>query len=72
VSRAKFTRSARWTVYLYARPKVETSPDNQISITAKANELIISSIDSAFPNYIRNICLFLLYVLYEKSYYNLK
>jgi len=23
VSRAKFTRSARWTVYIYARPKVE-------------------------------------------------
>jgi len=27
VSRAKFTCSARWIVYLYARPKVETSRD---------------------------------------------
>jgi len=72
VSRAKFTRSARWTVYLYARPKVETNQDYQISITIKPNELIISSIDSAYPNYIRNIYLFLLYVLYEKSYYNVK
>jgi len=33
--RAKFTRSARRTVYLYARPKVETSRDYQISITAE-------------------------------------
>jgi len=33
---------------------------------------MISSIDSAYPNYIRKICLFLLYVLYEKSYYNVK
>jgi len=70
VSRAKFTRSARRTVYFYARPKVETSRDYQISITAKPIELIISSIDSAYPNYIRKICLFFLYVLYEKSYYN--
>jgi len=72
VSRAKFTRSARRTVYLYARPKVETIRDYQISITAEPIELIISSIDSAYPNYIRKICLFLLYVLYEKSYYNVK
>jgi len=57
VSRAKFMRSAKRTVYLYARPKVETSRDYQIS------ELIISSIDSAYPNYIIKICLFLLYVL---------
>jgi len=70
VSRAKFTRSARWTVYLYARPKVETSRDYQI-ITADPIELIISLIDSAYPNYIIKIC-FLLYVLYEKSYYNVK
>jgi len=61
VSRAKFTRSAR--------PKVETSPDYQISITAEPIELIISSIDSAYPNYIIKVCLFLLYVLQEKSYY---
>jgi len=72
VSRAKFMRSARWIVYLYARPKVETSRDYQISITAEPIELIINSIDSAYPNYIRKICLFLLYVLYEKSYYNVK
>jgi len=63
VSRAKFTRSARQTVYLYARPKVETSRDYQISITAEGIELIISSIDSAYPNYIIKVCLFLLYVL---------
>jgi len=49
VLRAKFTRSARRTVYLYARPKVETSRDYQISITAEPIELIISSIDSAYP-----------------------
>jgi len=72
VSRAKFTRSARWTVYLYARSKVETSRDYQISITVDLIELIISSIDSAYPNYIIKICLFLLYVLYEKNYYNVK
>jgi len=71
VSRAKFTRSARRTVYLYTRPK-ETSRDYQISITAEPIELIISLIDNAYPNYIRKICLFLLYVLYEKSYYNVK
>jgi len=45
VSRAKFTRSARQTVYLYARPKVETSQDYQVSIMAEPIELIISSID---------------------------
>jgi len=72
VSRAKFTRNARRTVYLYARPKVETNRDYQILITAESIELIISSIDSAYPRYIRKICLFLLYVLYEKSYYNVK
>jgi len=33
-SRAKFTRSARRTVYLYARPKVEMIRDYQISIMA--------------------------------------
>jgi len=33
VSRAKFTRSARWTVYFYARLK-ETSRDYQMSMTA--------------------------------------
>jgi len=52
VSRAKFTRSARRTVYLYARPKVETNRDYQISITAELIEFIINSIDSAYPNYI--------------------
>jgi len=72
VSRAKFTRSARRTVYLYARPKVETSRDYQISITVEPIELIISLIDSAYPSYIIKICSFLLYVLYEKSYYNVK
>jgi len=72
MSRANLTRSARWTVYLYARPKVETSRDYQISITAEPIGLIISSIDSAYPDYIRKICLFLLYILYEKSYYNVK
>jgi len=45
---------------LYARPKVETSRDYQISITTESIELIISSIDSAYPNYIIKICLFLL------------
>jgi len=72
VSRAKFTHSARRTVYLYARSIVETSRDYQISITAKPIELIISSIDRAYPNYMKKICLFLLHVLYEKSYYNVK
>jgi len=67
VSRAKFTRSARRTVYLYARPKVETSRDYQISITAEPIELIISSIDSTYSNYIMK-CLFLLHLL-GKSYY---
>jgi len=67
VSRAKFTRSAR--PYLYARSKVETSRDYQISITVEPIELIISSIGSAYPNYIKKICL-LLYVLQEKRYYN--
>jgi len=43
---AKFTRSAKQTVYYYARPKVETSRDYQISITAEPIELIISSIDT--------------------------
>jgi len=45
-----------------------------ISITAEPIELIISSnkIDRAYPNYTKKICLFLLYVLYEKSYYNVK
>jgi len=52
MSHAKFTRSARQIVYLYARSKVETSRDYQISITAELIELIISSIDSAYPNYI--------------------
>jgi len=52
VSRAKFTRSARRTVYLYARPKVETSRNYQISITTESIELIIISIDRAYPNYI--------------------
>jgi len=46
-------------VYLYARPKVETSRDYQISIMAKPIELIISSIDSAYPNYVIKVCLFL-------------
>jgi len=73
VSRAKFTRSARRTVYLYARPKLEIiSRDYQISITAEPIELIISLIDNTYPNYIIKICSFLLYVLYEKSYYNVK
>jgi len=63
MSHAKFTRSARQTVYLYARSKVETSRDYQISITAGSIELIISSTDSAYPNYIIKVCLFLLYVL---------
>jgi len=58
VSRAKFTRSARQTVYLYARPKVETSRDYQISITAEPIELIINSIDSAYPNYKKNMLIF--------------
>jgi len=52
MSHAKFTRSARRTVYLYAKPKVETSRDYQISITVEPIELIISSIDSEYPNYI--------------------
>jgi len=39
---------------------------------AEPIELIISSIYSAYTNYIRKICLFLLYVLYEESYYNVK
>jgi len=72
VSRVKFTRSARRTVYLYARPKVERSQDYQISITAEPIELIIRLIDGAYQNYIMKVCLFLLYVLYEKSYYNVK
>jgi len=72
VSRTKFTRSARRTVYFYARPKVETNRDYQILITAEPIELIINLIDSAYPNYIIKICLFLLYVLYEKNYYNVK
>jgi len=63
MSRAKFTHSARRTVYLYARPKVDTSRDYQISITVESIELIISSIDSAYPNYIIKVYLFLLYVL---------
>jgi len=63
VSRAKFTRSAKRTVYFYAKPKVETSRDYQISITTEPIELIISSVDSAYPNYIIKVCLFLLYVL---------
>jgi len=75
VSRAKFTRSARriFRVSLRFRvslPKVEMIRDYQISITAEPNELIVSLIDSAYPNYIIKICSFLLYVLYEKSYYN--
>jgi len=44
VSRAKFARSARQTVYLYARPKVKTSQDYQISIMIEPIKLIISSI----------------------------
>jgi len=51
VTCAKFTYSARRTVYLYARPKIETSRDYQISITAEPIELIISLIDSVYPNY---------------------
>jgi len=62
VSRAKFTRSVRRTVYLYTRPKIETSRDYQIS-TVEPIEFITSSIDSAYPNYIIKVCLFLLYVL---------
>jgi len=42
VYRIKFTRSARRIVYLYARSKVETSRDYQISITAEPIELIIT------------------------------
>jgi len=63
MSRAKFTCSAKQTVYLYARLKVETSRDYQISITVEPIELIISSIDSAYPNYILKVCLFLLYMM---------
>jgi len=66
LSRAKFTRSARRTMYLYARPKVKTSQDYQISITTEPIELIISSIDSAYPNYIIKVCLFLLYMCRKK------
>jgi len=58
MSRAKFTRSARRTVYLYARPKVETSRDYQISIMAEPIELIISSIDRTYPNYIKKYAYF--------------
>jgi len=47
----------------YARPKVETSRNYQISITAEPIELIISSIGSAYLNYIMKVCLFLLHVL---------
>jgi len=64
MSRAKFRRSARQTVYLYARPKVETSREYQISITTEPIELIISSIDSAYPNYIK-VYTILLYKLYN-------
>jgi len=63
VSRAKFTRSVRRTVYFYTRPKVETSRNYQISITAEPIELIISSIDSAYSNYTIKVCWFLLYML---------
>jgi len=65
LSRAKFTRSARRTMYLYARPKVETSRDYQI--TAEPIELIISSIDSAYTNYIIKIFLLLLYYAVGKK-----
>jgi len=59
VSRAKFTRSARWTMYLYVKSKVEMSRDYQISITTEPIELIISSIYSAYLNYIkRNMLIF--------------
>jgi len=44
-------------VYLYAKSKVETSRD-YISVTAEPIELIRSSIDSAYPNYIIKVCLF--------------
>jgi len=54
----QFTRSARRTVYLYARPKVETSQDYQISIMVEPIEFIISLIDRAYPNYIIKICSF--------------
>jgi len=70
MSRAKFTRSARRTVHLYVRSKVKTSRDYQISITAEPIELIISSIDNAYPNYIMKVYLFLRAV--GKSYYNVK
>jgi len=58
VSRVKFTRSAIRTVYLYARSKVETSRDYQISITAEPIKLIISSIDSASKLYNKNMLIF--------------
>jgi len=58
VSHAKFTRNVRRTVYLYARLKVETSRDYQVSIIAESIELIISSIDNAYPNYIINMFIF--------------
>jgi len=57
MSRVKFTRSARRTVYLYARPKVENR-DNQISITAEPIELIIKSIDSIPKLYHKNMLIF--------------
>jgi len=69
VSRAK-SRVARDGPCIFARD--QKLRDYQISITVEPIELIINSIDSAYPNYIRKICLFLLYVLYEKSYYNVK
>jgi len=50
-------------VYLYAGPKVEMGRDYQSSTTAEPIELIISSIDNAYSNYIIKICLFILYML---------
>jgi len=58
VSRAKFTRSARRTVYLYAKPKIETSRDYQISITAEPIELIISSIERIPKLYHKSMLIF--------------
>jgi len=50
--------------HLYARPKVETNRDYQISIMAEPIELLIGSIDSAYPKlYNKSMLVFIVHAV---------
>jgi len=51
---------------IFTRPKVQTSRDYQISITAEPNELIISSIDNALKLYNKSMLVFTVHAIGKK------